>query len=400
MIDLREKTRKRVTGSVKRNVVIEAGTGIGKTKMALDRLSLIHKKGGRALIVVPKLVLIDGWKDEFGKWGYGGMLEDVEFTTYISLRNHAGMWETIIFDEAHHLSERSRACLVDHTVAAKYTIWLSATLGYDVRNFLYWTYRGDMEVVRVSTRDAIDSGALPDPEIILVPLSLRSLTATQLYIPKKQWKDHGDKLWKAEYKDRWKAKKAGRPYALLCTERQYYDELSSLIDWLSERMDDPVKKRLYLNKCGERLKWLASLKEGYVRMLCDELGKKKERFIVFCNSIEQSEKFGVKAINSSVGTDALDGFNDHKIDGISCVGMVDEGVNLADCRVGVFGMINSSGRLQVQRVGRLLRHDDPVIMIPFYKDTREQEIVRNWMKNLDSDRVVVVEGIRGAVSRL
>lgn len=43
----------------------------------------------------------------------------------------------------------------------------------------------------------------------------------------------------------------------------------------------------------------------------------------------------------------------------------------------MFQMINSSDRLNIQRVGRILRHKYPVLIFPYFIDTREAEIVKD-----------------------
>lgn len=56
-------------------------------------------------------------------------------------------------------------------------------------------------------------------------------------------------------------------------------------------------------------------------------------------------------------------------------------INLVDCQVGIFNAINASDIYQIQKSGRLLRHSSPVIIIPYFKDTKEEEIVDKWMQN-------------------
>ena len=36
----------------------------------------------------------------------------------------------------------------------------------------------------------------------------------------------------------------------------------------------------------------------------------------------------------------------------------------------------------------LLRHKAPVIIIPFFKETREEEIVNKWMQNFDKSLIL------------
>lgn len=68
-------------------------------------------------------------------------------------------------------------------------------------------------------------------------------------------------------------------------------------------------------------------------------------------------------------------------------------VNLTDCRVGIFCNLNSSEIVVKQRVGRILRHKAPIIVIPFYKFTREEELVEKMMEEYNKDRIKVINNI-------
>ena len=106
----REETRDEILNMSNPNILCELPTGYGKTRVALDLMNKLFPNTNNIktglLIVIPRLVLIDNWKDEFVKWGYQKYLPYVEFVTYVSLPKKAGAWDYVIFDECHHLSER------------------------------------------------------------------------------------------------------------------------------------------------------------------------------------------------------------------------------------------------------------------------------------------------------
>ena len=86
-------------------------------------------------------------------------------------------------------------------------------------------------------------------------------------------------------------------------------------------------------------------------------------------------------------------FNTGKIKHITACDMLNEGMNLTDCRVGIYANLNSSDILIKQKTGRLLRHKHPVIIIPYYKGTREQEIVEKMLENYNPDLVKTISFI-------
>lgn len=59
----------------------------------------------------------------------------------------------------------------------------------------------------------------------------------------------------------------------------------------------------------------------------------------------------------------------------------------------MFAAINSSEILIKQKNGRVLRHKEPVIIIPYYKNTREEEIVVKMIENYNKDLIQVVTNI-------
>ena len=82
---------------------------------------------------------------------------------------------------------------------------------------------------------------------------------------------------------------------------------------------------------------------------------KNYRTITFCTSIAQSEVLGKNCIHSKNKTAqvTLNKFNEGKIKHISACHMLNEGVNLTNCKYGIFANINASETIQIQRVGKL-----------------------------------------------
>ena len=144
---------------------------------------------------------------------------------------------------------------------------------------------------------------------------------------------------------------------------------------------------------GQRLKMLGNFKTSIVLNL--QVLFKNQRCLTFCNSIEQTEQLGRYCINSS-NKDSLkliDKFNEGKINHITSCNMLSEGVNLVNCRIGIFASLNSSEILIAQKNGRLLRHESPVLIIPYYKNTREEEIVSKMLEDYNPELVKTVESL-------
>lgn len=374
----REELSNKFLSSNSNNYILQLPTSFGKTKLALQKAEQWYTEDCKILIVIPFLVLKDTWKDELKKWKYEKMLPNITFTTYISLPKHCGKhWDIFIADEVHHTSVRCRDAM--KFLKVKHFIGLSATIKKDILEYYRWKFKP--EIITVAVKDAIESEVLPEPRIILLPLSLDNTKVNQI-IEKNMKK--GGNITTISYVDRWKYRGYKGSLRMTCTQQQYYDDLSGLIEWYKQRgMSNAIMRNIWLHKAGERLKWLAKQKEELIKQLLSAL--KNYRVLTFCQSIEQSESLGCACINSKVGTANLDKFNAKKIKHISAVTMLDEGISPVDCKIGIFQMINSSQRVIVQREGRILRHKNPVLIFPYFKYTREEEIIKDIIQNSYQD---------------
>lgn len=68
-------------------------------------------------------------------------------------------------------------------------------------------------------------------------------------------------------------------------------------------------------------------------------------------------------------------------------------VNLTNCRIGIFCNLNSSEIVVKQRVGRILRHKSPIIIIPYFKDTREEELVEKMIEDYNKELIKTLNNI-------
>jgi superfamily II DNA or RNA helicase len=158
-------------------------------------------------------------------------------------------------------------------------------------------------------------------------------------------------------------------------------------------MFNDIFKNLFLRTSGDRLKWLSEQKSGYVKVLLDHL--RSQRTLTFCNGIPQTEELGKYCINSKnkASEENLHKFNEGKVDHITACNMLDEGMNLTNCRVGVYAVLNSSDRMIKQKLGRLLRHPDPIIVIPYFQGTREEEIVGTMLTDYNPKLVTKITSL-------
>lgn len=177
-------------------------------------------------------------------------------------------------------------------------------------------------------------------------------------------------------------------------------DLDSQIEWWKKRYLTSRKEAFrskWLRLCGDRLKILSNWRTDNSAAILKYF--KNYRTLTFCNSIEQTEVLGKYCVNSKnkLYQEVLNKFNEGRIKHITACNMLDEGINLANCRIGVYAVLNSSDRLIKQKLGRLLRHEHPVIIVPYYIGTREEELVQTMLLDYNPDLVSVVKDVKDIV---
>lgn len=366
----RESVLQNVLEIEAKHSLLEFPTGFGKCKNAIE---LAHKNLPKSiLIVVFKLVHEQTWIDEFNKWGFQQYLPMVKFVTYISLHKHMGKsYDVVIMDEIHHLTEKSAEYVPN--ITSKQWILLSGTVSFFKKDLLHSVF-SDLYVYKIYLSEAIDNGILPNPMIYLMPLKLDNT----LRVLRTEKNTKGTKKVTVLYKDRWEhMKDKTKHLILICTEQEYYEDLESQINWSKMtfmRSGNQGMKNRWLQLCSRRLEFLSSRKNPFLLELLNYL--EGERTLTMCGTIKQTEALCANPIhnkNKESGA-ILHNFNEGNIDHISSCNMLNEGVNLENCRFGIYANLNGSDTLIRQRLGRLLRHKDPILIIPYYIGTRDEEL--------------------------
>ena len=355
-------------------LILELITGFGKTLCAInlinhicDRVYREQQKPTTILILVAKTVHKQTWKDEIKKWG--GIKSDyITIECYESLYKYKNAYfDTVVCDEVQHLSEARLEVLETIHINESF-IGLSATIKRDMRD--YFIYNHKAEVIKCGLKEAVEDEVLPEPTVYLLPLTLNTTNYT------------------------YKVKKFG--HDIITTQKGYYDSISSLIEWYKNKFFNSRNERiknLWLSTAGKRLKWCSEQKEALVLSLLDKFRNYKT--LTFCSSIEQAERLGKYNITSKnkASVKNLEMFNLNEIKHITACSILNEGVNLTNCKIGIFCNLNSSEIITRQRCGRLLRHKSPVIIIPYFKNTREEELVQKMIEEYSEKSKIIINNM-------
>lgn len=377
-------------------LLLELATGMGKSKQAIDIINYLVEtkyqgKHTSMLLLVAKTVHKQTWKDEFKKWG-GINVDDLIIECYESLKKHEyESFDFVVMDEAHHLNSDKRLDLFS-TLTYGHVIGLSATIPKKLKQYFQYEYAA--EVVTCSIVDAIEDEVLPEPQIILYPLQLDNVRPTESIELNPKAKG---KTYYGNYNELWKYRKMKVHAIISCTPRQRVNEYNSQILYEKNRYmrtrQDFLKNK-WLFDCGERIKYLANLKNHIVLSILQRL--EKERTITFCKTIEQADILGKYSIHSkNKDSDIIyNNFNAKKINHIVSVNVLNEGANLVDCKYAVFANYSSSEICSAQRVGRSLRHKSPVIILPYYEATREEEIVNTMIESFKEESIHIIHSLK------
>lgn len=295
-------------------VLLQLPTGYGKTKIAIDYCNInnIH----RPLIVTPALVIEEGWKnDQIPKWNKDHLFNPI-FIQYASFINEDKVkdidFDGVIFEEVHHITERCRDTIINlrNKFNNKPTIMLSATVNkekMDILNSIF-TY---IYTVKITTSKAVEDNRLPSPKFIFIKL-------------------HLDVLDLASYME-------------LNRQFEYYKNTSKTNAFMSVKMKR-LAKTIY--------EWLSNKKVPFTKMLLylyKDYGK-----LTFCSDIEQCEELGSYPVHSKnkKADELIEKFNAGKIKHLTSCRVLLEGVNLKNCKVGIFNYLSPTLRIQVQSVGK------------------------------------------------
>ena len=384
-----------------KSTILYLGTGYGKSKLAIDCINKItdfnfkqNEEETTVSIIVPRQALIENWKAEIKKWGCN--TDKIEILCYDSIHKVNKYSDILVFDEGHHLSELKREYL-DSILKVNPNVkllFLSATIPRDIMD--YMKSLGTYNIVKGNIADGIKDEVLPIPIIYTIPLYLDNTKGIEEIV--KNPRCNNPII--CNYIERWNFIKrfTSRKIIIKCTQKQYYNELSDKIDWYKRKFmfnKTVVFKNKWLRAASERLKWLSEQKVDICQSIISIL--QDQRVLLFCNNIEQSLKFKDYAPINSKNKNALknlEDFNNSKINHISSVNMLSEGMNLTNCRVCLFCNLNASEILSQQKFGRSLRHSKPIVIIPYFKDTRDEELKDKMLKDYDSSMIKEITDIK------
>ena len=331
--------------------------GVGKTRIAIQHIQKYYNQFIQILVVVPKHSIAQSWVDELNKMGLQSLVKHITFTTYISLKKRDPKeFDMVYLDECHSLK------YVHETFLNAFTgriLGLTGTPPKDSNSEKGMLVQKYCPIKYTFTTDeATDSNILNDYKIVIHALSLSDSLSL-----KKKKKDGG--FW-------------------YTSERKDYDYVTKR---LAQANTD---KQIQFGRIM-RMRALMDYtsKETYVKAILNNV---KSKCIVFANTQKQADRICKHSYHSknTKSKDNLELFSDGRIDKLSCVLQLSEGVSIPNLKSGIIMHAYGNERKTAQRIGRLLRlnpNETAVCHILMYKGTQDEKWVSDAVKGFDQSKV-------------
>lgn len=379
-------------------VILKWATGCGKSKMAIDLINyramsmLVHREPVKALFVVAERAHIKNWEDEFDKWQLNRSAVVTDICCYASLKKYKDShYDIVVLDEGHHAFTIKRLAVLEelsHNLypTNNYVCLLSATLSSGKQAMIEDVF-GKFAVSTITLKDAIQNDILPDPKVYVVAMELDDRKMNQEIRARK-----GDNPMVVDWEHRNKYKFKNTPYTIRCTQKQKNIWLTNEMEYWKQRYaqsHNSYHHNFWVNLGSQRKRFLGEQKTDAVYRLIHRLVLLKKRFVCFCASVNQADTFSmVNTISSKKSAKynqkVIDGFNQKILNQIYAVGMITEGMNLTDIQAGIIVQLDGKERLFVQKFGRSMRADDPIVFIFYYKDTQDEVYLKTALENIDA----------------
>ena len=383
------------------NLLLKWGTGIGKSKVAILAFHMLISQfpNNKYLLVIAERAHRKNWREEsvktLGEKETDFIFSHLTVICYASLHKYEHTkWHMICFDEVQHIQSEKRQKILK-TLHSEYVLALSATPGKIAMQVLKDVF-GTFETDACSLQKAINKNFLSEPLITVYSLKLNNTVQdTELIIKM----NHFSKTPIHDvYKNRWKYLKNRKAYLkyvliLKCTEQEKYDYINEQYDYYRNQYLynwNLRAKNKFLRCASKRKAYLGEIKTKKVKTLIDKLKEENNRFICFCTTIKQAESLGAKNAIHSKRTDSLNliqQFNEKKINSLFAVGMLIEGQNLEDLDEVVIIQLDVNERQFIQKVGRAMRSKYPHIHIFYYRNTRDEELYKEAIENINKDYI-------------
>lgn len=335
-------------------------TGAGKSKVAIDFIKTMGNKSSVLLVVPTEKLRDENWYSEFKKWKalkiYDSQVKRVCYASLSKIKDQH--FDIIILDEVHRITVNNAEFFNNNTYNS--LIGLTATIPKE---------EDKIEVLRSLDLQVIFNLSL-DEGVKLGVVSPFTIKIIETHL------DNKEKYINGGSKDK----------SFKTTEYKQYEYMSRQIQRIQFSGKD-VPKFLYLNRM--RFIYNVKSKTELAKKLLNTISEDKKT-IIFCGSIEQAEQLSKYTYHSKTDDVCLNKFMEDKINRLSCVKALNEGMNIPNIDVAVIVQVDSNDLNLIQRLGRACRYRDghlAEIFIISILDTQDEKWVEKALNNFNKDNI-------------
>lgn len=342
----------------KKNVLYNFYTGFGKSRVCTERIRQ-SKSSKKWLILVPKIVLINNFRNDYLKWNKDDSLIE-GIICYDSIGKYKNTNLNVCCDEAQHCTESVLEAM--ELIGSDERIFLSATITDDGikrinSHFALYTYE-------YSLSEGITEGISPKQDIRKISIELNDKHI------------------------RWEHKRGNKTLKL--TAKGKYKQLSKDVDyWKKQYFErgEQWQQGKWMQAALIRKAWTAEYKLPICSAFLQDLDIKGLRYICFVNSVEQTKELGgSNAVHSKqsskINISLIEQFNNKEINNLFTKDILAEGQNLKDCDIGIFLQLDGSEGRTKQKLGRVNRVEFPITYVFVLKGTQDEEYFNNNFEEL------------------
>jgi|TARA_R110001592_G_scaffold6586_4_gene35518 superfamily II DNA or RNA helicase len=336
--------------------------GVGKTRIAIQHLIKNFNPFLSVLVVIPKLSVKDAWTSEIDKMDNGqqnGTLhlhDHITYSTYLSInKQNPNDYDIVYLDECHSLLEGHENFLNAYTGKI---LGLTGTPPRKGSDKYKMVNKYCPIIYNFSVDEAADSNILNDYQIIVHQLQL-----SKLKTHKKKGKEGG----------------------------YWYTSEKGDYDYYTSRLGDAQTQKQKQFTSIMRMKSMMDYgtKEAYAKGLLKNINQK---CLVFANTQKQADRMCPNSYHSGnkKSEENLDLFSDGRINQLSCVLQLSEGVNIPGVKQGIIMHAYGNERKTAQRIGRLLRlspHEKATCHILCYSNSVDMKWVDSALSTFDQDKI-------------
>jgi superfamily II DNA or RNA helicase len=342
-----------------KNGTVELSVGVGKTLVALKHMAKNLTDDSFFLVVAPKKSIFKSWQDDAEKFGLTHLLDHITFSTYLSLIKQDLDYKAIYLDEAHSLLESHEPWLSQFKGKIIGLTGTPPKYTHTKRGKLFNKYIP--VIYTYVTDDAVQDKILNDYKIIVHKLELSRVRNMKAGKPPKTW---------------------------VTSEYESYNYWTNRVN-----IAHGPKERQIMSIMRMKAIMGFPSKEQYAKKL---LESQSEKTIIFANTQEQADKFGVASYHSNNPNSEyyLEEFKKGYIQDLACVLQLSEGVNIPNLKVGIIMHAYGNERKSSQRIGRLLRlnpKEKATIHILCYENTIDETWVTKSLEDYDQNKVIWTE---------